>query len=59
MLVRSVEGCALQITRLLRSAPLRRRLGQEGYEHVRENFLHPREARDYLSLFARALFAEA
>jgi trehalose synthase len=57
MLVRSVEGCALQITRLLRSAPLRRRLGAEGHEHVRENFLHPREARDYLSLFARVLFA--
>jgi trehalose synthase len=55
LLVRSVEGCAYQITRLLRSPELRRRLGQGGREHVRDNFLHPREARDYLALFARLL----
>jgi trehalose synthase len=55
MLVRSIEGCAYQITRLLRSHDLRRRLGQAGREHVRDNFLHPREARDYLALFARLL----
>jgi trehalose synthase len=52
MLVRSIEGCAYQITRLLRSHELRRRLGREGREHVRDNFLHPREARDYLAVFA-------
>jgi trehalose synthase len=52
MLVRSIEGCALQIVRLLRDPSLRRRLGREGREHVRDNFLHPREARDYLALFA-------
>jgi trehalose synthase len=52
LLVRSVEGCALQLVRLLRDPPLRRRLGREGREHVRDNFLHPREARDYLALFA-------
>ncbi|HEY7728275.1 MAG TPA: glycosyltransferase [Candidatus Eisenbacteria bacterium] len=52
MLVRSVEGCAFQIVRLLREPWLRRRLGHEGREHVRDNFLHPREARDYLALFA-------
>jgi trehalose synthase len=55
MLVRSIEGCAYQMRRLLRSAPLRRRLGQNGREHVRDNFLHPREARDYLALFVRML----
>ncbi len=55
LLVRSIEGCAFQITRLLRSPDLRRRLGAEGREHVRDNFLHPREARDYLALFARLL----
>ena len=53
LLVSSVEGCAYQITRLLRAPELRRRLGHEGREHVRDNFLHPREARDYLALFAR------
>ncbi len=52
LLVRSIEGCAYQIHRLLESPPLRRRLGVEGREHVRNNFLHPREARDYLAVFA-------
>ena len=55
VLVRSVEGCAYQLTRLLRSAELRRRLGRAGQEHVRQNFLLPREARDYLAVFARSL----
>jgi len=53
LLVRSVEGCAFQITRLLRDAGLRRRLGHAGHTHVRGHFLHPREARDYLAIFAR------
>lgn len=53
LLVGSVQGCAFQITRLLRSPDLRKRLGAEGREHVRHNFLHPREARDYLAIFAR------
>ena len=57
MLVRSVQGCAFQITRLLRSPDLRRRLGAEGHEHVRHNFLHPRETRDYLAIFARLVQA--
>jgi trehalose synthase len=57
MLVRSVQGCAFQISRLLRTPELRRRMGQEGREHVRDNFLHPREARDYLAVFARLLEA--
>jgi len=55
LLVRSVEGCAFQVARLLRSYDLRRRLGDAGREHVRDNFLHPREARDYLAVFARLL----
>lgn len=55
LLTRSIEGCAYQITRALRSPSLRRRMGAEGREHVRDNFLHPREARDYLAVFARLL----
>jgi len=55
LLTRSIEGCAFQVTRLLRAADLRRRLGQAGREHVRENFLHTREARDYLAIFVRLL----
>ncbi|HKQ57590.1 MAG TPA: glycosyltransferase, partial [Candidatus Eisenbacteria bacterium] len=57
LLVRSIQGCAFQLTRLLRSPDLRRRLGAEGREHVRHNFLHPRETRDYLAIFARLLEA--
>ncbi len=55
LLTRSVPGAAFQITRLLRSASLRRSLGNAGHDHVKENFLHPREARDYLAVFARLL----
>ena len=55
LLTRSIEGCAYQITRALRSPTMRRRMGAEGREHVRDNFLHPREARDYLAVFARLL----
>jgi trehalose synthase len=55
LLVRSIEGTAYQVTRLLRQAELRRRLGEAGHRHVRANFLHPREARDYLAVFARLL----
>jgi trehalose synthase len=57
LLVRSIEGAALQTTRLLRNAALRRRLGAAGHEHVREHFLHPREARDYLAVFVRLVEA--
>ena len=59
LLVRSIEGAALQTTRLLRNATLRRRLGIAGREHVREHFLHPREARDYLAVFTRLAEAAA
>jgi trehalose synthase len=55
LLVRSIEGCAYQIVRLLRSPGIRRRLGTFGREHVRENFLHPREVRDYLAVCVRLL----
>lgn len=58
LLVRSVPGCAYEITRLLRSPDLRRRLARAGREHVRRNFLLPREATDYLAVFASLLHAE-
>jgi trehalose synthase len=53
--VRSIEGCTLKFVRLLSDPALRRRLGREGREHVRDNFLHPREARDYLAIFTHLL----
>jgi trehalose synthase len=58
LLVRSIEGCALQMLRLLHGPALRRRLGRAGHEHVRAHFLHPREGRDYLALFLHLLRRE-
>jgi trehalose synthase len=55
LLVRSVEGTAFQTIRLLDNPELRRELGVEGHIHVRDNFLHTREVRDYLAVFAGLL----
>ncbi|MGH7682680.1 MAG: glycosyltransferase, partial [Candidatus Eiseniibacteriota bacterium] len=52
LLVRSVEGAAFQTVRLLDNSDLRHELGSEGRAHVRDNFLHTREVRDYLAVFA-------
>jgi len=55
LLVRSIEGTAFQCVRLLDNPILRRELGAEGHVHVRDNFLHTREVRDYLAVFAGTL----
>ena len=52
LLVRSIEGAAFQTIRFLDNPGLRRELGAEGRVHVRDNFLHTREVRDYLAVFA-------
>ncbi|NOZ77264.1 MAG: glycosyltransferase [Euryarchaeota archaeon] len=49
-LVHSVEGCANAIVKLLRNPDLARRLGENGREHVRRNFLLTRHMREYLLL---------
>jgi trehalose synthase len=55
LLVRSIEGAAFQTIRLLDNSELRRQLAAEGHDHVRDNFLHTREVRDYLAVFATLL----
>jgi trehalose synthase len=55
LLSRSIEGAALQTVRLLDNADLRHDLGVEGRAHVRENFLHTREVRDYLAVLCSVL----
>ena len=55
LLSRSIEGTAFQTIRLLDNPELRRELGVEGRAHVRDNFLHTREVRDYLAAFASVL----
>ena len=47
-LVHSPEGAASRISQLLRDRRLRERIGENGYQHVRQNFLLTRHVKDYL-----------
>lgn len=51
ILTHTVEGTAFWIKQLLNSPEYARRLGENGREHVRMNFLLTRHVRDYLLLF--------
>jgi trehalose synthase len=50
LLVHSIEGAALKIVYLLRNPHVAKMLGENGREHVRQNFLITRLVRDYLVL---------
>lgn len=56
ILTRTIEGTAYWMKRLLHEPDFARRLGENGREHVRENFLLTRHLRDYLLL---ALYLES
>ena len=47
-LVHSPEGAANRIAQLLRDRKLRERMGENGYLHVKQNFLVTRQVKDYL-----------
>jgi trehalose synthase len=47
-LVHSPEGAATRIAQLLRDSKLRERMGENGYQHVRQNFLMTRQVKDAL-----------
>ncbi|MGH9497940.1 MAG: glycosyltransferase [Terriglobales bacterium] len=51
VLVHSVEGCAYQIRYLLTHADFAKRLGENGREHVKENFLMTTNVKRWLLLF--------
>jgi trehalose synthase len=51
LLSHSVEGTAFAIKQLLASPEYARRLGENGREHVRHNFLLTRHLRDYMLVF--------
>ena len=51
VLVHSVEGCAYQIRYLLTHPEFARRLGENGREHVKENFLMTTNVKRWLLLF--------
>jgi trehalose synthase len=59
LLAHSVEGTAYQIRYLLSHPEIGRHLGEQGHEHVRENFLITGNLRRYLTLFLRHLTAKA
>jgi len=51
LLCHSVEGAALRVRELLNSPSYAERLGRNGKEHIRRNFLSTRHLRDYMLLF--------
>jgi len=51
LLTHSVEGTAYQIRFLLSNPTLAARLGEQGHEHVQENFLITGNVKRYLTLF--------
>jgi trehalose synthase len=51
ILTHTIEGTGFWIKQLLNAPDFARRLGQNGREHVRTNFLLTRHLRDYLLLF--------
>lgn len=51
LLCHSIEGASYSIKQLLQSPEYAKRLGRNGQEHIRQNFLLTRHLRDYLLLF--------
>lgn len=51
LLCHSSEGAALEIRQLLTNPAFARKLGENGREHVRSNFLVTRHLKDYMLLF--------
>lgn len=51
LLCHSIEGAAFAVKQLLNSPSYAKKLGENGREHVRNNFLITRHIRDYLLLF--------
>jgi trehalose synthase len=58
LLSHGIEGTAYDIKQLLTNPEYARRLGENGREHVRQNFLITRHIRDYLLLFLSLEHAE-
>ncbi len=51
LLCYSVEGAAFAIKQLLNAPDYAKKLGQNGHEHIKNNFLITRHLRDYMLLF--------
>jgi len=51
MLCHTIEGAAFSIKQLLNAPEYARRLGENGREHIRQNFLLTRHIKEYMLLF--------
>jgi trehalose synthase len=51
LLCHSIQGASFSIKQLLNSPEYARKLGENGQEHIRNNFLITRHLRDYILLF--------
>jgi trehalose synthase len=58
LLCHSIEGAAFAIKQLLNSPEYAKKLGENGREHIRSNFLLTRHLRDYMLLFLSLYHAE-
>lgn len=58
LLCHSIEGAALAIKQLLQNPEYAKKLGENGREHVRQNFLVTRHLKEYLLLFLSLYHAE-
>jgi len=50
-IVHSVEGAALRTRQILNNPEMARKMGENGREHVKRNFLITRQIRDYLAVW--------
>lgn len=58
ILTHSIEGTVYWLKQLLQEPSFAKRLGENGREHVRQNFLLTRHLRDYLLLFLSLYYRE-
>ncbi|MHB1645355.1 MAG: glycosyltransferase [Candidatus Acididesulfobacter diazotrophicus] len=56
LLSRTIEGTALYTKQLLQNSEYANKLGLNGHEHVKNNFLITRHIRDYLLLFIKVQY---
>lgn len=58
LLCQSIDGAAFSVKQLLNSPAYAKKLGENGREHIRNNFLLTRHLRDYILLFLSLYHAE-
>ncbi len=58
LLCHSIQGAAFAIKQLLNSPAYVKKLGENGREHIRNNFLITRHLRDYMLLFLSLYYGE-